>query len=151
MASQSPDLVNKTISVDVSKASHYEEGKAATELYPGMVAFLGVGGEYWKANTSTIFYYLPIFVVENPYEGKSITDSYAISEHVMMRVARRGDLILTKITSMAAPILDPGTRLATSDTGFLRDWVIGDQHPVAESMEEDLSPSFPRWTTVRII
>lgn len=151
----SPYLANNTILLTISKSSPWEEGKAFAEIYPGMFIFMVTADEkYRPVQDATVLRPYPTMVAyENSYEGKSITDSYAINEHTMIIIVRTGDIVLTKITDSSVGTIDPGMPLVTDGNGWLKDWELGVDvaMPVAVSMEEDLAPVFPRWTAVRII
>ena len=147
----SPSIVNNTITLTVSKTSPYMEGLAGVDLYPGMLVKLGSEAQYRPPVAD--WYTMPLFVVENPYEGKSITSVYEQDENVMMRVGRSGDVFLSKITGIWNPTISYGMSLMTDGSGWFKEWgeVTGEKMPLAISMEEDFSPVFPRWTAIQII
>ena len=151
MASVSPSLANNTITVTVSKESPYVEAFGSEDLYPGMMVDLASTNEYRVAPTGVTLWTFPMFVVENPYWGKSITSVYLTGERLMLRVPRRGDIILTKVSAIVEDALEIGMHLTPAGDGWMRDWRFAqDVFPTAESLEADPTPVFPRWTAVRI-
>ncbi len=156
----SPNLLNNTIALTTLSPQQHEEGTAASVIYPGMPVRLttavGEQHSYVQATGGAFKYFERIFAVENIYEGKSITDSYSIGEHIMLKKAYPGDVFFTKIVAVLQTAISVSTPLYPSGgEAWFEEWDPTDPNqapfPIALSLEEDLAPVFPRWTAVRII
>lgn len=147
----SPSLSNHTISLSVSKETPFDEGYGGTELYPGMMVRQGPDAFYYVPVAD--WYTVPLFVLENPYEGKTFSDPYDEDANVMLRYGRSGDIFLSKISGTWNPTISYGMPLMTDGGGWFKEWgeIVGEKMPLAVSREEDLSPVFPRWTAIQII
>ena len=153
--SVSPSLENNTILLSVSASSPYIEGYQAASipsLQSGMFTRIDILGTYrWLDDGTSNVGYSTIVIYENIYEGKTIHGTFAAGEKLMMRYLRPGDVVLTKISD--ATTVKPSLQLIPDGAGWLREFEVGTDgsRPIAYCMEEDLSPTFPRWTAVTIL
>ncbi len=163
MAQPSPYIAENTIQLDVAHSSSYLEGIANSEIYPGMlvqqegVATPNTWRHYQHAVAAGFTWTERVFAIENVHEGKTIYDPYQIGDRLMMRVARPGDVFLTKIQG-AIGGLQYGTALVPNQydlpDGWLWIWEVGDVAPViavSTERDTDFAANKPRWTAVRMI
>lgn len=162
-------IANNTIKISVIHPEQYDEGVNATgvaDIYPGMLVSLYPGLATtldklpYTRNTGNNLVNEVIFVTENVYWGKSITDAYTLGEFLPLVHPRKGDIILSKVTAMESTVLQIGSLLAPNFTdswlaeikGTNPDFTPDSQPwPIGVSLEYDATPSLPRWTAVRIL
>jgi hypothetical protein len=169
----SPSIANNTIKLSVIPKERHEEGVVASgkTIYPGMFVELADSFssedkmEYFPATGLNLkLYFADAFIaVENPYQGKSITDPYLEGERVMICSLRPGDYVLSKVTDLTATSddLDRGHALVNDTTLANYGWLMAATHanflagtqrsPVALSLEKEAAPTLPRWTRIRIL
>lgn len=150
----SPSVLNHTIALNIGKTSPYREGLADEVLYPGMFVQIRPDAGYLVMPDGTVSSIRPpTIVMENGYHGKTIDDPYEIGSRVMMRIPRRGDIVLTKVTSITGADLTTGMLLNNDGTGWLRQWdPVGDfGPPIGIFVDASLSsPTLPVWAAVLI-
>lgn len=149
----SQSIKNNTIVLSIGTTSPYREGSSGEILYPGMFVKINSDGEYTVVPDSTATSISPTtVVVENAYIGGTIDDEYESGTNVMMRVPRRGDIVLTKLTSITDPDLTIGMMLGNDGSGWLRQWGSSDFGlPIGVSLDEAFAPIFPMWVAVLIM
>jgi hypothetical protein len=139
-------LLNNTIMLDVSNTSPRREAPAEIAIWPGqIVAYLNSGAFTRPPLLGEPLF--AMFAVENGYGGGSIYDFYDPGQLTMAIDLRKGDRILTKIDSGTIAF---GTPLTGNTLGWLQQ-AVGTEYIVALCDEYDPSPTYPRWTPVRIV
>jgi hypothetical protein len=160
MATVSPSLENNKIDLYTKVPEQYDEGQVGISrtIYPGMLVYLlGLDGDrkIYMPQAALYRHYEVNFALANPYHGKTIQDAFDEYEFFPMKSALRGDVFLTKINSTPGGTIDIGALLCADTDGWLRGWdstvEATEPMPCAVSIEIDPSPTFPRWTAVRII
>jgi len=76
--------------------NHFEEAEANAALSPGMLVEVMSTGKLRKHATEG-GNAIPMFAVENKYEGKGITDAYAAADKVTYWIPQRGDEVYAQI------------------------------------------------------
>jgi hypothetical protein len=94
-------LGNNTISYKVSLSSPFQELTCtAGPIYPGYLCEQ-VGSDSVSGHSIADEPAETMFAVENSqYRGKTIYDRYEVGERVMLRVCRKGDIILAAVASV---------------------------------------------------
>jgi len=157
----SPYLGNNTIIQSYYHADQRDEGVNPTEIiYPGMLVRTKVGGQStsyaldYILHDNTYIWSEIIFAIENPDEGKSKTDPYAIDSNMMIFRGLPGNVLITKVDNLLGAELYIGMPLCPNNTGWLRQHIEGavdEPSAIAVSLEYDPAAVLPRWTAVRII
>lgn len=122
MATLSAYEKNNVIELKVSQPSVYLEGEhdLGVSLYPGHI--VRWPGTFWSVAPSDDYATLPIVIVENPQEGKTIYDGFAAGERMKMRVCRRGDFVLLRYTDVGVTVGNGGLLATDANTGGVKLW-----------------------------
>lgn len=120
MAFYNADL-HHTICLDVGSTSPYLEMESgtATPIRPGYLLHQQLETE--KVTISTLGEPRPekLFAVENPYSGKTVSDTYAQDERVMLRICRPGDVVFGWLSELEVGALSAGDFFMDGGNGGL--------------------------------
>lgn len=140
--------INNRIELSVHAESPYREMYAAEEILPGKFVYQTAADEV-SLTTGNVLAGPLWIAVANTRHGKTIDDAYAVGTRVMIRVLRKGDLVLAWAVGPTTPAI--GLNLRKTTTGNLTYNTGADYYTFATSMELWSSISGAERLKVRIV
>lgn len=111
---------NNTIQLSISSQTPLIEGTTTTDILPGMLLEQTSG---WPTNNLQPYKFgykqrcVPLFAVEDLYDGRDINATYLVGSRVYARHCRGGDVVLAWLAS--GEVAEIGSFLASGTNGTL--------------------------------